>query len=176
MFPWSFVLESRYNAFEQQSGDSMDVLEVLKYLGGAAAFGHAPRNALELEAQLRGGMTAESMLAFKRWARLSNDELSAIADVSPKTLQRYFKPAPGRKKPAKSVRVAVSVSDRIFRAAEIIALALEVFGMDAEAAHEWLRSEQFGLGGKVPLTMLTTGVGSQLVEDELKRIQHGFLA
>jgi putative toxin-antitoxin system antitoxin component (TIGR02293 family) len=59
---------------------------------------------------------------------------------------------------------------------EIMALALKVFGNDAEAAHEWLRSEQFGLGGKVPLELLRTGLGSQLVEDELKRIQHGFLA
>jgi putative toxin-antitoxin system antitoxin component (TIGR02293 family) len=154
----------------------MDMIEVLKYLGGAAAFGHKPRNVLELETQLRSGLTTDSLLAFKRCARLSNEELAAIADVSPKTLQRYFNPAPDGKKRGKSTRIALSASDRVFRAAEIMALALEVFGGDAEAAHEWLRSEQFGLAGKVPLEMLKTGLGSQLVQDELKRIQHGFLA
>ena len=69
----------------------MDTLEVMKYLGGAAVFGRAPRNSLELEAQLRHGLPVRSFVAFKQWARLSNDELASIADISPKTLQRYFK-------------------------------------------------------------------------------------
>jgi putative toxin-antitoxin system antitoxin component (TIGR02293 family) len=154
----------------------MDVLDVMRYLGGAAVFGRAPRNALELEAQLRLGLPVRSFIAFKQWARLSNDELASIADISPKTLQRYFNPAPTKKSPAKAVRLAVSPSDRVFRAAEVMGLAKEVFGGDEDAAHEWLRSEQFGLGGKVPLELLRTNLGAHLVEEELKRIQHGFLA
>lgn len=152
----------------------MDVLDVIEYLGGSAVFGRAPRNVLELEAQLRHGLPVKSFVAFKQWARLSNDELASIADISPKTLQRYFKPP--RKGAAKIMRVAVSPSDRVFRAAEVMALAKEVFGSDEDATHEWLRAEQFGLGGKVPLDMLKTNLGAHLVEEELKRIQHGFLA
>jgi putative toxin-antitoxin system antitoxin component (TIGR02293 family) len=57
-----------------------------------------------------------------------------------------------------------------------MALANNVFGDDEDAAREWLRSEQFGLGGKVPLDLLRTNLGAYLVEQELKRIQHGFLA
>jgi putative toxin-antitoxin system antitoxin component (TIGR02293 family) len=154
----------------------MDMLDVMKYLGGAAVFGRAPRTMLELEAQLRHGLPVQSCVAFKQWARLSNEELASIADISPKTLQRYFKPPRTKKGPAKITRVAVSPSDRVFRAAEIMALAKEVFGGDEDAAREWLRSEQFGLGGKVPLDMLRTNLGAHLVEEELKRIQHGFLA
>jgi putative toxin-antitoxin system antitoxin component (TIGR02293 family) len=153
----------------------MDVLYVMKYLGGAAVFGRAPRNSLELEAQLRQGLPVKSFVAFKQWARLSNDELASIADISPKTLQRYFKDWTS-KSPANALRVAVSPSDRVFRAAEVMALAESVFGGDEDAAHEWLRSEQFGLGGKVPLELLRTNLGAHLVEEELKRIQHGFLA
>lgn len=154
----------------------MDVLEVMKYLGGAAVFGRVPRNTLELEAQLRHGLPVRSFIAFKQWARLSNDELASIADISPKTLQRYFKPPRAKKSPSKTARAAVSPSDRVFRAAEVMALAKEVFGGDEDAAREWLRVEQFGLGGKVPLDMLRTNLGAHLVEEELKRIQHGFLA
>jgi putative toxin-antitoxin system antitoxin component (TIGR02293 family) len=154
----------------------VNILEIMKYLGGAAVFGRVPQNSLELEAQLRQGLPIRSFMAFKAWARLSNDELASIADISPKTLQRYFKLSQTKKTPAKALRVAVSPSDRVFRAAELIALATTVFGGDEDAAHEWLRSEQFGLGGKVPLDLLRTGLGAQLVENELKRIQHGFLA
>lgn len=153
----------------------MDVLEIMKYLGGAAVFGRAPRNMLELEAQLRHGLPVRSFIAFKQWARLSNDELASIADISPKTLQRYFKPPRTKKSPAKITRIAVSPSDRVFRAAEVMALAKEVFGGDEDAAREWLRSEQFGLGGTVPLDMLRTNLGAHLVEEELKRIKYGFL-
>jgi len=154
----------------------MELLEVMKYLGGVAVFGRAPRNTLELEAQLRHGLPVRSFVAFKQWARLSNEELASIADISPKTLQRYFNPVRAKTGTSKSARVAVSPSDRVFRAAEVMALAREVFGGDDDAAREWLRSEQFGLGGKVPLDMLRTNLGAHLVEEELKRIQHGFLA
>lgn len=154
----------------------MDVLDIMKYLGGATVFGRAPRNSLELEAQLRQGLPVRSFIAFKQWARVSNDELASIADISPKTLQRYFKPSRTKNGPAKIKRVAVSPSDRVFRAAEVMALAKETFGGDEDAAREWLRSPQFGLGGKVPLDMLRTNLGAHLVEEELERIQHGFLA
>jgi len=164
-------------ALSQLWNTPVDALAVLKYLGGAKVFGRAPRSTLELEAQLRHGLPVQSFVAFKKWARLSNEELASIADISPKTLQRYFKPAQIKKQSTRlGTRIAVSPSDRVFRAAEIMALAKEVFGEDEEAAREWLRSEQFGLGGKVPLEMLTTNLGAQLIEDELKRIQHGFLA
>lgn len=154
----------------------MELLEIMKYLGGVAVFGRAPRNTLELEAQLRHGLPVRSFVAFKQWARLSNEELASIADISPKTLQRYFSLVRAKTGASKSTRVAVSPSDRVFRAAEVMALAREVFGGDDDAAREWLRSEQFGLGGKVPLDMLRTNLGAHLVEEELKRIQHGFLA
>lgn len=154
----------------------MDVLEVMKYLGGATVFGRAPRNPLELEAQLRHGLPIQSFVAFKRWARLSNDELASIADISAKTLQRYFKPPRTKKRHSKITRVAVSSSDRVFRAAEVMALAKEVFAGDEDAVREWLRFEQFGLGGKVPLDLLKTSLGADLVEEELKRMQYGFLA
>ncbi len=154
----------------------MNVLDVMKYLGGAAVFGRTPRNPLELEEQLRGGLPVKSFIAFKHWAHLSNDELASIADISAKTLQRYFKAPRTKSHPRKVMRIAASPSDRVFRAAEVMALAKEVFGSDEDAAREWLRSEQFGLGGKVPLDMLRTKLGSDLVEQELKRIEHGFLA
>jgi putative toxin-antitoxin system antitoxin component (TIGR02293 family) len=72
--------------------------------------------------------------------------------------------------------VASSPSDGAARAAEVMMLANEVFCGDEDAVQEWLRSEQLGLGGKVPLDLLKTSHGAQLVEEELKRIQHGFLA
>jgi len=37
----------------------------------------------------------------------------------------------------------------------------------------WLEREQIGLGGRVPLSMLTTDPGRDQVEKLLLRIEHG---
>jgi putative toxin-antitoxin system antitoxin component (TIGR02293 family) len=59
--------------------------------------------------------------------------------------------------------------------ARIFALAEEVLE-DRTQAGEWLASPQAGLGGRVPLELLETEAGTRAVEDELLRIEHGFVA
>ena len=44
---------------------------------------------------------------------------------------------------------------------------------DEAAALHWLKRPQIGLGGRVPLTMLTTDPGRDQVEKLLLRIEHG---
>jgi putative toxin-antitoxin system antitoxin component (TIGR02293 family) len=67
------------------------------------------------------------------------------------------------------------VSDRLFRVARIGALAIDVLEGEAHAVH-WLKRPQIGLGGSIPLALLTTDVGSVEVEKLLLRIEHGVYA
>jgi putative toxin-antitoxin system antitoxin component (TIGR02293 family) len=64
------------------------------------------------------------------------------------------------------------MADRIDRTAYVVSLAATVL-CDEEAAREWLRSPNFGLGNQVPLEMLETEAGAREVEDLLGRIEHG---
>jgi putative toxin-antitoxin system antitoxin component (TIGR02293 family) len=50
--------------------------------------------------------------------------------------------------------------------------AIAVFG-SRESALDWLRSPQFGLGGKIPLRYAETEVGAREVADLLGRIDYG---
>jgi hypothetical protein len=64
--------------------------------------------------------------------------------VSEKTLSRA-RAGKGRLDPV--------TSDRLFRVARIVTLAIEVLASEAAALH-WLKRPQIGLGGKVPLSLL----------------------
>ena len=72
-------------------------------------------------------------------------------------------------------QLAPEESDRAVRLARITALAERVFGEDAKA-YAWLREPSRTLSGQVPLDLLRTETGAQLVEQTLHRIDFGMLA
>jgi putative toxin-antitoxin system antitoxin component (TIGR02293 family) len=55
--------------------------------------------------------------------------------------------------------------------ARIVTLAIEVLETEAAALH-WLKRPQIGLGGRVPLALLSTDPGRDQVEKLLLRIEH----
>ena len=71
--------------------------------------------------------------------------------------------------------VTQAIRDRAVRLARITAHAERVFGND-EKAHGWLREPSRTLGGTVPLDLLRTETGAQLVEQTLHRYDYGMLA
>jgi putative toxin-antitoxin system antitoxin component (TIGR02293 family) len=59
--------------------------------------------------------------------------------------------------------------------ARLFALAEEVLE-SADAARDWLREPQAGLGNRIPLEMMGTEAGAREVEDLLLRIEHSVLS
>ena len=76
---------------------------------------------------------------------------------------------------AKAERLTIDESDRAVRLARVVSQAESVFG-DKEKAMSWLRQPMKRLEGKTPIEMLTTDVGSRLVEEALVQIDEGFFA
>jgi putative toxin-antitoxin system antitoxin component (TIGR02293 family) len=74
-----------------------------------------------------------------------------------------------------ATRIKPAVSDRLYRTAKIVALAEEVLE-DRDQALTWLSSNQKGLGDCMPLDLIETEAGTREVEEELQRIEHGFVA
>jgi putative toxin-antitoxin system antitoxin component (TIGR02293 family) len=66
-------------------------------------------------------------------------------------------------------------SDRLVRAARVIAAAEETFG-GREKARTWLRRPTAALAGESPLELLDTDEGAREVETLLGRIAHGIAA
>lgn len=111
---------------------------------------------------IRKGLPASSVLHLARSLRTTESDLLPIIGMSDRTLQRRRK----EKRPLDPVE-----SDRLYRLAKIYARANEVFE-DEDVALDWLKSTNRALGD-VPLMLLDTEAGTDMVERVLTRIEHG---
>jgi putative toxin-antitoxin system antitoxin component (TIGR02293 family) len=132
-------------------------------LGGPKTVGARPKTAADWQSVIEEGMPIGSAEALKRAIALPDSQLAALLGISEKTLSR------GR---AGHGRLDPVASDRLFRVARIGALAIEVLEGEAPAVN-WLKRAQIGLGGRTPLSLLTTDAGRDQVEKLLLRIEYG---
>ena len=158
-------------------------------LGGEKELGQKVRGRIDFDALIRKGIPWRVISHIKQAFNLPDDVIARIIGVSPRTIARRRKAvhAPVRQKrgplkarkakaaPAETKRLSPVESDRIYRFARIIGLAEDVFEDRAEAL-EWLRSTQYGLGGRVPFDMLQTDAGAREVEELLVRIDYGIIS
>lgn len=142
------------------------VAEIAGVLGGARTLQARPRSAADWSEVVRRGVPVGSAEALKRWLAIGDEVLAAILGVSPKTLSRAR---------TADARLDAVTSDRLFRVARIAALATEVLEDEGRAVG-WLKRPQIGLGGRTPLSLLTTDAGCVEVERLLTRIEHGVYA
>lgn len=145
----------------------MSAALVASLLGGKRSIGAEVERELDFDEEIRKGFRHAVFVSFKKNTNLSNAVLSRALGVSPRSVERMFVLQVSRIKPA--------VSDRLYRTAKIIAIAEEALE-DRDQALEWLKSKQAGLGDKFPIELLETEAGAREVEEELARIEHGFVA
>ena len=139
------------------------VAAVEHFLGGKQALGIQPRTLTDWEAIIHEGIPVRSVEVLKESIAIPDTQLAELLGISEKTLSRAR---------AAKTKFDPVASDRLFRVARIVALAIDVLEDEAAALH-WLKRPQIGLGGRVPLTMLTTDPGRDQVEKLLLRIEHG---
>ena len=140
----------------------------MNLLGGHRAIGTKVERELDFDEVIKEGFRSQVFVSFKANTKLSNSVLSRVLGVSVRTIDRFvvLKGA---------TRIKPAVSDRLYRAAKIVALAEDVIEDRAQAL-EWLSSKQRGLGDRIPFDLIETEAGTREVEEELQRIEHGFVA
>lgn len=136
---------------------------IANFLGGKKALGSNPQTAMDWEEIIHQGISARSAEALKESIAVPDNLLAELLGISEKTLSRA---RAGRS------RLDPVASDRLFRVARIVALAIEVLESEPAAVH-WLKRSQIGLGRRVPLSLLATDAGRDQVEKLLLRIEHG---
>jgi putative toxin-antitoxin system antitoxin component (TIGR02293 family) len=113
--------------------------------------------------KVRSGLPVRELTKLTSELAQPMDVWSKILGVSTRTMLRSR---------TSSKRLDANVSDRLERVKRIYALAQDVVG-GPEKARLWLLRANRALQGEIPLELLDTDAGAQLVQEELYRIQYG---
>ena len=89
-----------------------------------------------------------------------------VFDVSLKTMLRYQKE--GKKLTPRNSEIALKLLNLFDK-------GIEIFG-SMDSFMVWLKKKAYGLGNEVPLTLMNTNTGIDLIEEEIIRIEFGALA
>lgn len=89
-----------------------------------------------------------------------------VFDISLKTMLRYQK---------ENKNLNPRNSEIALKLLNLFNKGIEVFGT-MNSFMTWLNKEAYGLGGEVPLNLMNTNTGIDLIEEELIRIEYGTLA
>ena len=131
------------------------------WLGGPKVIRHRLRTKTDVHEVTLRGLPIRSVIHLLGVLLLlqRNDGLEKAMGVSLRTVQR--------RKALNSEQ-----SGRTLKFAEIVAKATEVFGSQ-QAAEEWLERPAMGLDDKIPMELLATPAGREMVEDFLTRTEYG---
>ena len=97
---------------------------------------------------------------------LKKEFIAGMLDISTKTLDRY------RQVEKRLTPVAGELMLKLFT---LYKKGEEIFGNPVEF-QKWIEEPAYGLGNKVPKSIIQTSAGIELVMDELIRIEYGDLA
>ena len=143
----------------------MTTAAIAERLGGHRVLHQEIRTDLDLVEALQHGLPAGATDALLAAGGITAEELYRIVIPRRTLALRRQKDQP----------LTPEESDRLARVARVLSTADETFG-DPEKAYRWLRKQNRGLGGRVPLELLATEAGARVVEQALERISHGIFA
>jgi putative toxin-antitoxin system antitoxin component (TIGR02293 family) len=135
-------------------------------LGGYRVFHRRLHGPLDVHEALSRGLPREALTHLIGNVRVLHDQalVKSAIGMSLRTSQRA-KVAPDKP-------LSKEQSGRVWKFAEILAKATEVFGSQPEA-ERWLERPAIGLDQRRPIDLLATPAGVQLVEDFLGRLKYG---
>jgi len=135
---------------------------IVEALGGGKVRNRPVSSPEDVKEWIRQGLPFTSLERVMARFGFSREEVSVALNLPPRTLAR-------RKQ---EQRLHRDESDRLFRLVRIASQAAEVLGGDQKASC-WLHTPNRALGGKLPLELLDTDLGSRQVEEVLGRIERG---
>lgn len=139
---------------------------VAELLGGIAVLGHAVTSPLKAHDMLLEGLPGRALshLLDRLVVLQKNTSLEKAIGMSLRTFQRR-KEAPLRP-------LSPEQSARTWKFAEVLALAISVFGSQDEA-ERWLDRPAMGLDNRRPIDLLASSAGAEFVENFLWQIKYG---
>jgi putative toxin-antitoxin system antitoxin component (TIGR02293 family) len=143
----------------------MEQSEISGILGVKRAFRGNIAGRIDLIEISNKGITKDALLRLANYLSLSIRQMAELLPVTERTIQRY-------KRKQRFNRV---VSEQALQIAEVAARGSEVFG-DRDKFLSWMKSPSPALGNRTPASLLSSRFGTEVVLDELGRIEHGVIS
>lgn len=140
----------------------MKLSAVEKVLGGKKVLRKSIQSRMDLVELSNQGVTKDALTHLAKYFSFSVNQMAQLLPVTERTIKRYT--------PGKSFNR--NVSEQILQIAEVAAKGSEVFeGRDKFLA--WMNHPNTALNSKTPISLLVSKFGTDMVLDELGRIEHG---
>lgn len=123
-------------------------------------------NEIPAAAVVEAGLPAAFVRDFALASGMSVLDLGSIIGTSERTMSR---------KVANREQLGAAESDRAYRLFDVMARAVHAFG-DVDKARRWIRHDVPSLGGRKPIELLRTEIGTRDVLSALDRIEYGGVA
>jgi len=111
------------------------------------------------------GVTKDALLRLATYLNLSVSQIAKLLPITERTIQRY----------ARTQRFNRVVSEQVLQIAEVAARGAEVF-RDREKLLSWMNTPSTALGDRTPASLLSSRFGTEMVLDELGRVEHGIIS
>jgi len=151
---------------EPPVSEAAEIEKTANLLGGPRIFHGGLRHPLDVHELLTRGLPGQALTYAIRHVSVLSDEtlFERAVGMSRRTSQRV------KRTPNKPL--SKEQSGRLWKFAEILTKATEVFGSQEEA-ERWLQQPAIGLEQRRPIDLLQTPAGVKLVEDFLGRLEYG---
>jgi putative toxin-antitoxin system antitoxin component (TIGR02293 family) len=121
---------------------------------------------IEMISKMRSGTPARTVPGIAANLGISQDKLFELLRLPKSTVKGRI---------SSDGKLSATEQDRVYRAEKVFARAVQVLE-DEAAAKAWLSRANRSLGGELPLALLDTEVGYELVLDTLGRIEYGVVS
>jgi putative toxin-antitoxin system antitoxin component (TIGR02293 family) len=146
-------------------GVRMQLSHIERILGGQRVLHKRLQRRQDLIALSDHGVTKGALLNLAKYLSFPVDQIAELLPISGRTVHRY----------SRGQHFNRAVSEQILQIAEVVARGVEIFE-EKEHFLNWMRQPNVSLGNKTPLSLLSSRFGTQMVLDELGRIEHGVLS
>ncbi|MGH7594744.1 MAG: type II RES/Xre toxin-antitoxin system antitoxin [bacterium] len=140
----------------------MELSAMAKVLGGKKVLRKNLQSRMDLVDLSNQGVTKDALLHLAEYFSFSVNQMAQLLPVTERTIQRYTPDEP----------LSRMVSEQILQIAEVAAKGSKVFA-SRDRFLAWMNHPNKALNNKTPMSLLNSKFGTDMVLDELGRIEHG---
>jgi putative toxin-antitoxin system antitoxin component (TIGR02293 family) len=140
----------------------MEVATITEVLGGIEVLQKKIHNKMDLVELSNKGITKDALLRLGKYLNLSISQMADLVAIAERTIQRYT-----LEKPFNRI-----VSEQILQVAQVAVKGTNTFG-DKDKFLSWMHQPNKALADKTPMSLLGSRFATEMISDELGRIEHG---